>query len=252
MKIFGLFVVIASGLILIYAIGDFPGWGDPQSPANSHVSAYYLENSIKDTHVPNVITSVLADYRGFDTMFETCVIYVAGLSIIAMLRRSRKKEKEVLKVEHNSNVPAGSLIIQTVCRIMIPFMQLFALYVVAHGHYSPGGGFQGGVILGASLILLAIAFDLQKAMKKISEKRTIIVASAGVLLYAGIGVVAILLGGSFLDYSAWHVLLPATDEVMARSHGMLGVEIGVALTVTTIMFSMYKDLASHGRLDRGL
>jgi multicomponent Na+:H+ antiporter subunit B len=252
LKVLGLIVVIATGLILMYAVGDFPGWGDPQSPANAHVSTYYLENSLKDTNVPNVITSVLADYRGFDTMFETCVIFVAGVAIIAMLRRSRRKEDQILRKEHDSSVPSSSIIIQTICRIMIPFMQLFALYVVAHGHHSPGGGFQGGVILGASLILLAIAYDLQKALKKITENMTIIVATLGLLVYSGIGVVAVLLGGNYLDYSAWHILLPATDEIMARSHGMLGVEIGVALTVTAIMFSIYKDLASHGRLDRGL
>ncbi len=252
MKIFALFVMIITGSVLIYAESDFPAWGDSGSPVNSYVSKYYLENSLKDTNVPNVVTSVLADYRGFDTMFETCVIFVAGLAIIAMLRRSKRKEGQIIKREHETSGQSGSIIVQTACRFLIPFMQIFALYVVAHGHHSPGGGFQGGVILGASLILLAIAFDLQKALKKISEKTTIFIAACGVLVYAGIGAISIILGGNFLDYSAWHIVLPATDEIMARSHGMLGVEIGVALTVVAIMFSIYVDLASHGRLDRGL
>ena len=252
MKIFALLVMIVTGSVLIYAEGDFPAWGDPESPANSYVSKYYLENSIKDTNVPNVITSVLADYRGFDTMFETCVIFVAGLAIIAMLRRPKRKEDQLIKGDHDSSEQSSSLIVQTACRLMIPLMQIFALYVVAHGHHSPGGGFQGGMILGASLILLAITYDLQKALEKISEKTTIIITATGVLVYSGIGAISMILGGNFLDYSAWHIILPATDKVMARSHGMLGVEIGVALTVVAVMFSIYKDLASHGRLDKGL
>lgn len=252
MKVLGLFVVLLTGLVLIYAESDFPSWGDPQSPANTHVSNYYLENSLKDTNVPNVVTTVLADYRGFDTMFETCVIFVAGIAIIAILRRSRRQQADFLRQDHESSMKSDSIIVQTSCRLMIPPMQLFALYVIAHGHHSPGGGFQGGVILGASLILLAIAYDLQKALGKMSEKKTILIAAIGILIYSGIGTVCVLLGGNFLDYSQWHVLLPATDEVMARSHGMLGVEIGVALTVMAIMFSIYKDLASHGKLDRGL
>lgn len=241
-----------TGAVLIYAEGDFPAWGDPESPANSYVSKYYLENSIKDTNVPNVVTSVLADYRGYDTMFETCVIFVAGLAIIAILRRSKLIEAQLIKVDHDAARDTGSLIVQTACRLLIPLMQVFALYVIAHGHHSPGGGFQGGVILGASLILLAIAYDLQKAIDKISAKTTVIITATGVLVFSGIGAISMILGGNFLDYSALHVLLPATDEVMARSHGMLGVEIGVGLTVVAVMFSIYKDLASHGKLDKGL
>ena len=86
----------------------------------------------------------------------------------------------------------------------------------------------------------------------LSERRTIVFAAAGVLIYAGIGVVCLLLGKNFLDYGILEKVLPATDEKWARSHAMLGVEIGVAFTVTTIMFAIYANLSTHGRLRRGL
>ena len=96
-------------------------------------------------------------------------------------------------------VPSDT-IIKTVCRILIPFIQIYALYVVAHGDFSPGGGFQGGVIFGSSLILLAISYNLKTLVKRVNEKFLGIFSALGVLVYVGIGVGAMVLGGNFLDY----------------------------------------------------
>ena len=83
-------VVFTVGLILLYGVSsldDFPSWGTPDSPANkSPLSQYFIKNTIVDTEVPNMVTAVLADYRGYDTMFETVVIFVAGLGIFAVVR----------------------------------------------------------------------------------------------------------------------------------------------------------------------
>jgi multicomponent Na+:H+ antiporter subunit B len=76
---------------LIYGTLDMPKWGDPHSPASSHVSPYYLHNSLEQTGTPNVVTSVLADYRGYDTLGETTVIFTAGMACILLLRRGRKR-----------------------------------------------------------------------------------------------------------------------------------------------------------------
>ncbi len=78
-------IVIASGLMLFYAIGDMPIYGDANSPANSHVGAGYLDKTAKDIHIPNVVTAVLASYRGFDTFGETVVIFAAGLGVLLLL-----------------------------------------------------------------------------------------------------------------------------------------------------------------------
>lgn len=246
MKKLSALMVVLTGLCLVMGLGDFPDWGDPNSPANSYLSTYYLSNAIKDTAVPNIVGAVLADYRSYDTMFETVVVFVAGLGILFLLRGGIKKVGE-----HPTEFPSSS-IVRTACRIMVPMMQLFALYVVAHGHHSPGGGFQGGVILGASVILLAISEGLGEGLKRVSIKNTIKWSAIGALIFSGIGAISMLLGGNFLDYSAWAPILPATDTIMARYHGMLFVEIGVTITVMTVMFSIYADLSSHGQMDEGL
>lgn len=128
-----------------------------------------------------------------------------------------------------------SVIVRTTCRLLAPFIQMFGLYVIVHGHSSPGGGFQGGVILASSFVLLAIGFGPGEVQRRISRPALLACTCAGVLLYAAIGAACVLLGANFLDYGA----LPLPD---ARSLGMLGIEIGVGITVAAAMVSIFHDL----------
>ena len=91
MKTLSLLITIFVAVTLIYGTLDMPKWGDPNSPASTHVSPYYLHHSLEQTGTPNVVTSVLADYRGYDTLGETTVIFTAGMACILLLRRSRKR-----------------------------------------------------------------------------------------------------------------------------------------------------------------
>lgn len=249
MKKTALIIIAVLGILLLRAAEDLPDWGDPQSPASVHLSDHYLEEAYAETSVPNIVTAVLADYRGYDTMFETVVIFCAGITVLIVLRRTHRKKAKVIRPRPQR--AGADIILQTASRLLVSPMQLFALYVVAHGHHSPGGGFQGGVILGASMILLALSYDLETALKHFKEKAVLRFSAIGVLIYAGIGLGCLYLGRNFLAYGAWAKSLGMT-ELAAHSHGMLGVEIGVAITVLCIMFSLYIDLASGGDLDEGL
>ncbi len=276
MRALALITVLMVGGLLFYGLPDFPNWGDPASPASTHLSPYYIEHGAGDTHAPNIVTAVLADYRGYDTMFETAVIFSAGLACFFLLRTFRQKSEATrlyrhlptgvtLRIEEGGKKPEGSdefepidsqwvpydMIINMTCRLIVPFVQLFALYVIAHGHYSPGGGFQGGVLFGAAIILYAISTDLRTAFKRLQEKAAMLLSAAGVLIYAGTGVLCLLLGGNFLDYERLAGIL-YVDAVMARSHGILIVEIGVGLAVMAVMVMLYYNLSSAGRHDEGL
>jgi multicomponent Na+:H+ antiporter subunit B len=168
------------------------------------------------------------------------------------LRRFKKEDRCDLPEPYVISEAHPDTIIRFISRQLVPFIQLFALYVVAHGHHSPGGGFQGGVILGASFILLAISYDFKMVLGIMSERWNILLGNIGVLIYAGIGFLCLLLGANFLDYSVLSKVLPATDKVMARSHGMLGIEIGVAIAVMAIVISIYFNIVSRGKYDKGL
>ena len=91
MKFLSLMTAMLLGAVLIYGTLDMPKWGDPQSPPSSHVSPYYLHHSLEHTATPNVVTSVLADYRGYDTLGETTVIFTAGMACILLLRGRKKR-----------------------------------------------------------------------------------------------------------------------------------------------------------------
>ena len=130
------------------------------------------------------------------------------------------------------------IVIRTVCRRLAPFVQLFGLYVIMHGHSSPGGGFQGGVIIASSFILLALADGVEEVQRRLSLGALTTFASAGVLLYSGVGVVCLVLGANYLDYG----VLPVAN---ARSTGMLFIEVGVGLTVAAAIVSIFHDLLTY-------
>jgi len=252
MRQLALAVTVVTGALLLYAATDFPEWGDPESPGSaSPVSMHFVAETGVDTEVPNMVTAVLADYRGFDTMFETVVIFIAGIAIIAILKLTGADANKAPRKREGEVATEPDLIVTNTVRLLVPIIQLFAFYVLAHGHVSPGGGFQGGVIMGASFILVALAWDLPKAMDRLSVDRAVMLAGVGILIYAGIGLLSMILGGEFLDYAELSHILPVSRE-MARYHAMLGVEIGVAFTVTTVMFAIYANLSTKGRLEAGL
>ena len=248
MRLFALIPVVFVGALLLYAAKDFPEWASPSAPAKSPASSHFIAKTRVDTEVPNMATAVLADYRGFDTMFETVVVFIAGVAVLAILKNSGRRNP----VRRDYEVDAEpDLIVTNTVRLLIPVVQIFAFYVLAHGHVSPGGGFQGGVLMGASFILVALSWDLETALARFPLHWCTIIAGLGIILYAGIGILSMFLGGEFLDYSELSKVFPVSRE-MARYHAMLGVEIGVGLTVTAIMFSLYANLSSEGRLQRGL
>jgi len=87
LKIFVLLVVLLTGGLLLAGMEEMPGWGDPSSPPSMHVSPRYIEKTMEETATPNMVTSVLADYRGYDTLGETTVIFAAGVACLLLLRK---------------------------------------------------------------------------------------------------------------------------------------------------------------------
>jgi multicomponent Na+:H+ antiporter subunit B len=142
-------------------------------------------------------------------------------------------------------LPFGSDILDAASRLLAPFVLLFAVYVIAHGHDSPGGGFQGGVLLAAGLILVKLVRGFSVGWQ-VRPEAALALACVGVSLYAGIGFVAPFFGSTYLDYGA----APWPDDPVARRVlGTLGIEIGVALAVTGVILVVFDTLAAWGYED---
>ena len=134
-------------------------------------------------------------------------------------------------------------ILRVVSKVILPYVLLFGLYVQFHGDYGPGGGFQAGVIFAAGFVLYGLIYGLA-AVRRVAPPRVIeILVALGVLLYAGTGVLTMLRGGNFLDYGALNPLHPAEGQHL----GILVVELGVGITVASVMIAIYSTLAGRGR-----
>ena len=96
-------IMILFLVLMVYATGGLPDHADPQAPANVHVSPTYIEDSVKDTHTPNIVTAVLADYRGYDTLGETVVIFTAGLACVLILMKRKANDKAKISKHHRSH-----------------------------------------------------------------------------------------------------------------------------------------------------
>ncbi len=133
------------------------------------------------------------------------------------------------------------VILRIVSKFLIPLIALFAFYVQFHGDFGPGGGFQAGVILAASVILYALIFGLEEAKKAIPPSWVRIGMAIGVLVYGGTGVLTWILGGEFLNYS---VLTPEHPS-HGQHYGILAVELGVLLAVASVMVAIFYAFGSR-------
>ena len=134
------------------------------------------------------------------------------------------------------------LVLRVVGKLLIPFMVLFALYVQFHGDFGPGGGFQAGVIIAASVIFYAVIFGLPAARKFVPDSIVETMVSLGVLIYGGTGVVGLLLGGHYLDY-----FVLAHNSVHGQERGIFWIEVGVAITVSGVMLKIFYMFAGRQR-----
>ena len=181
-----------------------------------------------------MVTSVLASYRGYDTLGEVTVIFTAGIGVLALLgyhtRRQNIQPPGIKKL----------VVLRVIAKLFLPLILLFALYVLFHGDYGPGGGFQAGVIFATGFILYALAFGLGNAQRLIPQRLLHSLAAAGVLIYAAVGIEGMLLGGKFLEY---RVL--ADDPVTGQHLGILLIELGVGITVAAVMLIIYFGFVSR-------
>jgi len=245
-----LLVVLAVGGALVYGTLDMPLYGDPQAPIHHHVAPYYLTQSPREIDVPNIVTAVLASYRGYDTLGELAVIFTAGVAVVLLLRRSGASPSSTAMpaVVDTPDDPRPrhmamreKVVLRVIGKILIPYVLLFALYTQFHGDFGPGGGFQAGVVFAAGFILYAMIFGLARLRQLVPDALVAYGFSAGLLLYAGVGVATLLLGGNYLDYSAFD-----PEHATHGQHlGILLIELGVGTTVAAVMLSIYYSFAGR-------
>jgi multicomponent Na+:H+ antiporter subunit B len=238
-------VVSATTLMVIYATFDKPRLGDPDAPVHQHVAPWYLEHTPQLINVPNVVTAILASFRGYDTLGELFVIFTAGIGVLFLMANPSKREASSLLASTEAEGLRHHLVPRVVGRLLVPFIVLFGLYVQFHGDYGPGGGFQAGALISAGVILYALVDGEGKALEAVSTRFLRGMIAGGALLYVGVGMAGMLLGGNFLDYSVL-----AASPVAGQHLGILLVELGVGLTVTGTLLTIFHAFAARDQQER--
>ena len=244
-RVLALGVVAVVTLLVIYATFDKPRFGDPEAPVHQHVAPWYLEQTPKLIDIPNVVTAVLGSFRGYDTIGEVFVVFTAGIGVMFLLGGNSRREPRVAsdKSDAINDGLRHYLVPRVVGRMLIPFIFLFGLYVQFHGDYGPGGGFQAGAIIAASIILYALLEGETQALRVLPRRVLNGLVAGGAMLYGAVGVAGILMGGNFLDYSVL-----ASDPIDGQHLGLLLIEAGVGITVTGVLLSVFHAFAGRGRV----
>ncbi|MGN0349923.1 MAG: hydrogen gas-evolving membrane-bound hydrogenase subunit E [Roseburia sp.] len=218
--------------ILLFTVQALPRFGEREVPAFNEVSQRYLEEGLTETGAVNVVAGIILDYRAFDTLGESMVLFTGSIAVIFLLTQlSKKAEGE----EDGSKKCVESLPAQVIIRMVFPIVLLYGIYVVFNGHISPGGGFSGGTILGAGLILCHLAFGEAYTSRFVTVKRCTGVMSVALLTYIAMKTYSILTGANHIESG-----IPLGTPGSIFSSGLIfPLNICVGLVVACTIFAVY-------------
>jgi len=174
-----LLIIVTVGISLSLAKIPF---GVPKTKVGRH----YINEGVKETGATNIVTSVVVNYRAFDTLGEVTVLFIAAIGLGAVLTTSGREKMR--KTE-----PA-SLVLYTGCRLLFPLILIFGTYIFIHGHLTPGGGFQGGAIIASGFLLIYLGCRERRISRVVSN----LAESLGGLMFVIIGLLGLVFGGYFL------------------------------------------------------
>ncbi len=229
--------------ILLYTVTTLPTFGDPNHPINNEVSARYIEKGLQETGAVNIVTGMILDYRAFDTLGESSVLFTAAMVVLFLLRKDKHSAKysQLAKTmddnPHSDTYyePKNDVILQKTAVILVPIVLLLGVYVVLNGHLSPGGGFSGGAIMGAGLIMYVTAFGFAKMRTFFTYKTYQRIVLCALLTYALSKCYSFYTGANHIES-----LIPlGTPGAILSSGLILVLNICVGFIVTCTMYCFY-------------
>ena len=237
-RLFSVLICISLVLVLLTGVSYLPTFGHAENPVNNEVPQRYIENGLQETGAVNIVTGMILDYRAFDTLGESHVLFIATCTVLILLRIDKKKGKDsIAEREANDRIyePKNDVILQTVARILVPPIIIFGIYVILCGHLGPGGGFSGGAVIGAGLILYLNAFGFAKTERFFTAKTYKWMSFGALAGYA--------LAKSYSFYTGAneiHSVIPlGTPGAILSSGLILILNICVGIVVAGTMYTFY-------------
>lgn len=237
-KIAAVLSCVALIAILLVAVSYLPPVGNAGNPVNNEVSEKYIEDGMQDTGAVNIVAGMILDYRAFDTFGESNVLFIATCTVLILLRNDKKKGKETAEAEERRESyyePKADSILQKITFILFPIIVIFGIYVVVNGHLSPGGGFSGGAIIGAGLILYLNAYGFEKTEKFFTEKTYKWVSFGSLSFYCLAKSYSFFTGANHLN----SIISPGNPGDIMSAGLILPLNICVGLVVACTMYAFY-------------
>lgn len=235
--------------VLLLTVAELPAFGSADAPANSNeVAERYIEKGQEETGAVNIVTGMILDYRAFDTLGESHVLFIAACTVLILLRIDRRKDGSLIHEELAADAddrrlePKNDKILQKTAFFLVPVIVIFGIYVILNGHISPGGGFSGGAIIGAGLILYLNAFGFQKTERFFTYKTFSAVSLCSLLFYSIAKCYSFYCGANHLESG-----IPLGNAGDILSSGLiLPLNICVGCVVACTMYSFYAIFRKGG------
>lgn len=242
-KLYQLLAVLVSiGLIVILSItaSRLPSFGSANDPIHNEVSQRYIENGMEETGAVNIVAGMILDYRAFDTLGESNVLFVAACAVLILLRISSEGKGSAahqLEIETDDRMyePKNDPILQFISSLLVPLILLFGMYVIMNGHISPGGGFSGGAVMGAGLILYLNAFGFRMTERFFTFRTFRTVSVAALSFYALSKAYSFFTGANELH----SIITPGTPGMLFSAGLIPYLNLAVGLVVCCTMYAFY-------------
>lgn len=222
--------------VLLLTVSNLPVFGGADNPASNEVVQRYIEDGLAETGAVNIVAGMILDYRAFDTLGESHVLFIAATCVLILLRSDKKmsQKKSSTKKRHMTE-PIQDPILRVAATLLTPFVLIFGIYIVLNGHLSPGGGFSGGAIIGAGLILAANAFGFEQTGKFFTRKTYSIISVSALLFYSAAKSYSFYTGANHIE----SIIPKGTPGAIVSSGLILPLNICVGLVVACTMYGFY-------------
>lgn len=238
-RVISVAVTVCFILVMLRVVMDLPMFGDPGSITNNEVAERYLEQGITETGAINFVAGMILDYRAFDTFGEANVLFMAVIGVLMLLQRDRKnasiREDREMAEDEVFDSQDSKIILQKGAKVLAPIVILYGIYVVLNGHLSPGGGFSGGSIIGAGLILYSAAYGQKKMQTFFTIKTLTKISVACLLTYCGCKSYSFFTGA---NHVGWEIPKGTPGNILSSGF-ILPLNICVGLVVACTMYGFY-------------
>jgi len=233
-KVVSVVCCVALIAILLAAVSYLPPVGSADNPASNEVVEKYIRDGLQDTGAVNIVTGMILDYRAFDTFGESNVLFIAACTVLILLRNDKRKAAVEAKREQYYE-PKDDSILQRITFLLFPVIVIFGIYVILNGHISPGGGFSGGAVIGAGLILYANAFGFEKLSRFFTEKTYQYISFSALTFYCLAKSYSFFTGANHLESG---IPLGTAGDILS-SGLILPLNVCVGLVVACTMYAFY-------------